>query len=110
MRLARDAKLEIVGHAVKHAVTGGLTGAAASIVSGAAIGSATTTTPVTILWGLLTVGTATTTAPVLLPSVIAGCAVGGAVVAGTAGAAVAYRRIQAFNAEWAAMSSMCRGD
>ena len=110
MSLARDAKLEIVGHAVKHAVTGGLTGAAASIVSGAAIGSATTTTPVTILWGLLTIGSTVTTTPIWLPGVIAGCAVGGAVVAGTAGAAAAYHRIQELDAEWSTMSGMGRDD
>lgn len=105
--MERNEKLEIAEQAVTHGLQGGLVSAAASIVSGAAIGSAMTTTPVTILWGLITIGTTTVTTPIWLPTVIAGAAVGGAVLAGTAGAAVAYRRVQKFNDDWAAA---CNGD
>jgi len=107
MSMEQDAQFEIAKQACGHAVTGGLTGAAASIISGAAVGSVTTTTPIRILWGLLTIGAATVTTPIWLPGVIAAAAVGGAVVAGTAGAAAAYHRIQELDAEWAAM---CDGE
>lgn len=105
--MERDAKLEIAGQVVKHGVQGGLMGAAASVVSGIGVGTVTTTTPITVLWGLVTVGTATVTSPVWIPSVIVGAAVGGAVAAGAAGAAVAYRQIKAIDTEW---EMICNGD
>ena len=105
--MEHDAKFEIAGAAVQTGVQGGLVGAAASIVSGAAIGSATTATPIRILWGLITVGMATVTTPIWLPGVIAACTVGGAVVGGVAGAAGAYRRIKTVETEW---ESLCGTD
>jgi hypothetical protein len=99
MNLAADEKSEIVTQAVKQGLQGGLLTAAASIVSGVGIGSVTTITPITILWGLLTIGTTTVTTPVWLPAVIGSAAAGGAILAGTAGATVCYSRIKQFNAD-----------
>lgn len=103
--MQNDEKMKIAKSAVKQGVNGGIIASAAGIVSGAAMTTVTTATPVTALWGLITVGTTTVAAPVIIPGVLAACAVGGAVVGGTAAAVSTYRYIKKTNDDFEKMKN-----
>lgn len=96
---------EIAKAGIQQAVNGGVVASAAGIVTGAAMTTVTTTTPITILWGLIATGSTVVTAPVVLPAALAICAVGGAVIGGTAGAVRAYHKIWKINKEFEALKN-----
>ena len=98
-----DDTKEIIQAGVQQAVNGGVIATAGAIVSGAATAMVTTTSPITILWGCITIGTATATAPVLVPAVLATAAVGGAVAGGAAGVAYMRRKHKKIKTEFEAL-------
>lgn len=90
---------KIAGAAVNGGITGGTITAAGSILSGAAMGTASVTSP---LWGWVPFGIGATTviAPVLLPFALAGFAIAGAVIGATVAGGAERNKIQKTEDEW----------
>lgn len=101
--MQHDEKMKIVKETLKSGASGGVVASAVGVLSGTAMTTVTTTTPITILWGWVTVGTAVATAPVVVPAALVACAVGGAAIAGTAGGIAAYRKIRKINGDFESM-------